>query len=94
MTIVNLKSKNCACGRSISTKTIDIESFRKEMFAITDSTLMIWNNKKCCWRCKKKPEVGENWGISINNGEKNRIFCPECAEFIENELKNESNRGL
>ena len=67
-------------------RTIDIQQFKKEMFEITESTLRIWKNKKCCWRCKNIPAVGEKWGLSINVGEKNRLFCPTCAEYIEKEL--------
>ena len=74
-------------GKMFLNKSIDIAIFRKKMFTITNNTIRIWNDKKRCWRCKKKPKIGEIWGISINNREKNRIFCPGCAELVGNELK-------
>ena len=92
MPIVILTTKDCTCGRRISTRTINIKSFRKEMFPITEIIVRIWNNKKCCWLCKKKPKIKELWGISINYDEKNRMYCPECAEFIEKQLNSQKER--
>ena len=81
--IVKAKCDKCGSGK----RTIDISHFRKGMFAITESTLRIWNGKKRCWVCKKLPNVGEKWGMSTNNSERNRLYCPECSEIIERKLR-------
>lgn len=81
--IVKAKCDKCGGGR----RTIDIRNFQKSFFAITLKVLQIWNGKKKCWVCKKQPKVGERWGVSINNGERNRIYCPICSELIEKKLK-------
>ena len=88
--IIELSHKDCVCGRRISTRAIDIKQFKKDMFPITETTLRIWNDKKCCWKCKKKPQIGERWGMSINYNERNRLFCPICAEYVEKEIEKKS----
>lgn len=80
--IVKAKCDKCGSGRRV----IDIKSFAKNFCIITESTLRIWNGKKKCWICKKQPEVDERWSISINNGERNRLYCPACGELIEKKL--------
>ncbi len=84
MTLIILSTKQCKCGEKISGRTIDIKEFRKEMFTITENDI---SRKWKCWKCKEQPKVGEKWGISINNSEKNRLFCPGCAGAIANLLK-------
>ena len=89
MTLITLSEKSCKCGEKISTRKIDIKSFRQDMFKIDEKTLQIWNggSSKKCWKCKKSPVVGETWGLSNNNGERNRLFCPDCAKFIAERLE-------
>jgi len=86
-----LSEKNCKCGEIISKRKIDIRIFRKEICEITETTLRIWNDKKCCWKCKTKPKAGEKWGVSFNNVERNRLFCPKCSSFIEKKMENKKN---
>jgi len=88
MPVITLKTIDCPhCHKPIRATTIDIESFKKNMFNITETTLKIWNDRTHCWICKEKPKVGETWGLSLNNNERNRLFCPKCSEVIENKLK-------
>ncbi|MFW9871980.1 MAG: hypothetical protein ACFFG0_02685 [Candidatus Thorarchaeota archaeon] len=86
--IIKLKEatcKHCGSGR----KVINIKYFNKDFIFITTTILKIWgkDNKKKCYRCHKKPKLGETWGVSINYNEKNRIFCSECSLFIDKKLK-------
>ncbi len=80
--IVKAKCDKCGGGRRI----ININQFKKEFTTVAESALRIWNGKTKCCVCKKQPEVGEKWGISINNGEKNHLYCPTCSELIEKTL--------
>jgi len=80
--IVKAKCEHCGSGR----KVINIKDFKKNFCIIASSTIQIWNGRKKCWICKKQPEVGEWWSISINIGERNRLYCPECSEIVERRL--------
>lgn len=73
--------KHCGSGR----RTINIKSFRKDFVLVTERILNVWHNK-CCWVCKKKPVVGESWGISFNEGEKNRLYCQKCSEMVQEKI--------
>lgn len=86
-TKVTLKPPTCQhCGSG--KRTIKIKYFQKQAFNITDRIIKSWNKQKIiCWKCKKRPEEAELWGFSINYKEKNRVFCQECATYIENQLK-------
>ena len=86
MPIIELKQASCKqCGSG--KRTINIKSFRKDFMLVTEQTLRIWRDKKKCWACKAKPKVNEKWGISINHGEKNRVYCPMCSTNIESLLE-------
>lgn len=88
MPIVTLSETKCACGRIKSKRTMNITAWEKELFAITPKMTNIFSkSNKRCWKCKNKPIIsGELWGLSINKGEKNRLFCPECSNYIQQEL--------
>jgi hypothetical protein len=86
-TTIYLNEKFCDCGKKIGGRNIIIKSFADFGAPISESTLRIWNNKKCCWRCKVKPNVGELWFLSLNLGEPNRLFCAKCGEFIMSQLQ-------
>ena len=77
------------CGKVVSRKYLRFVVFRKDYFPVTEREAGIWE-KRCCYLCKKKPVVGETWGIAIGHKEKNRLFCPECAEEIEKKIKEAS----
>ena len=86
MPIIQIKPASCEhCGSG--KRTINIDQFRKDFTIVTEAALGIWNGKTKCWVCKKPPVVGEVWGISINIGEKNRLYCPECSNTIEQQLQ-------
>jgi hypothetical protein len=84
MPTIELKQASCTCGSG--KRDINIRQFRKDFIVVTKSTLRIWCGRTKCWVCKKIPVVGETWGISINNNEKNRLYCPECADDIEQKM--------
>lgn len=65
---------------------VHVRFFKSEMFNITETSRNIFLDKgdgyNKCWKCKKAPEVGEIWGLTVSHKKRNRIFCPECSEFI------------
>ena len=85
MPIIYLGKVCNMCGRG--GRPINITVFKRDMFKITNGTIAIWNDKKCCWKCKAKPLDGETWGMSMNGPERNRLFCPTCAEWMEAKLE-------
>ena len=87
---VTLIEKRCKCGEVISCKTIDIKAFKQGMFKVDEKAIKAWTDGKhklkTCWRCGKLPEIGEVWGLSLNNGERNRLFCEKCGVFVADQL--------
>lgn len=86
MMTIELSKKCQCCGRG--GRTLDVKHFKKETFKITESVLKMWDTK-CCWKCKKKPQLNEVCGMVNSHSEPNRIFCPVCSEYVEERLKEE-----
>ena len=74
--------KHCGSGR----RRINIKSFLKDFVLITDRILNVWSDRHKCWVCKKKPVAGELWGLSVNEGERNRLYCPKCSEMVQEKI--------
>jgi len=83
-----LSTKLCECGRIISRRTIDVEQFVQMSLFMSEPILRKFKHirDEKCWKCKTSPKQGEWWGLSINHGEKNRVFCPKCSQFMQDEL--------
>ncbi len=88
MKTVVLSKNHCEnCDHVTGKRTINIKHFKKNFVPLNKSALKIWESRKTkCWWCKKKPVLGETWGLSINPPEKNRVWCAVCAEKLEKEL--------
>lgn len=82
---IHLSEKKCSCGNKVGGRSIRIQQFAEFDFKLTQRTVDIWKNKSC-WKCKAKPVVDQEWSMSINVGERNRLFCPDCTEFIKKQL--------
>lgn len=80
---MNITIKEATCVHCGSGKRVaQIDSFKKDFVVVNASIVKSWA-KKSCWLCKKPPEVGEQWALSISNEDKNRLWCPKCAKDVE-----------
>ena len=78
---------HCGAGKRYA----HIDSFNKSFVVVNASIVKSWA-KKSCWLCKKSPEIGEQWALSISSKDKNRIWCPKCAAEVELRFKEASEK--
>jgi len=84
--VIVLKKGCDHCGRGY--RRIHIKSFVKDLCVVNGVVFKIWSDRKrCCWKCKAKPQEGETWGMSLNRKEANRLFCPRCSDWLEGKIK-------
>jgi hypothetical protein len=93
--VIAYKKPCSKCGAG--GKVVSIRYFKKFWYKITESTKRIIDAKRsgwnCCWFCKKRTVVGETWGGTISHKKRNRLFCPECSDFIESKLTPPPDKG-
>ena len=82
--VVTLKEGCPHCKRGY--RRIHIKAFVKDLCVVSNAVLKMWSHRKrCCWKCKAKPQIGETWGMTLSYKEANRLFCPRCSDWLESE---------
>lgn len=96
MEIVLRRVKCPHCKETFATHKADIKNFGAGRLDITESTIGIWRDKtngnNKCYGCKKKPEVGEKWGLAIMKKGVNRMFCPKCSVDVDKQINKQKKK--